>query len=225
MAINDLRSISVGVGFTRRTSAEEVSTTGTRLAAMHLVRNVGTTSEQETLSYYFPFTPQQIQYSNFSPEITEISRPGRLPIVAFARLKARQVSFKFLIAQPQDGLTSSIDESIEFIHRIALEHRPVYFTNLDRQITNLISPDVSNSIFWSIVDLNFSSIRRNKDNQVTAAEANLTLVENNNPTQRIVDLPRITYTSVPPQRNAPRGADRTEDFNSYTQGMQRGPGT
>lgn len=223
MAVNDLRSISVGVGYTTRTQAEEANSSGTRLAGMHVARTVGASGGQETLSYYFPFTPQQIQYSNFSPEITEISRPGRLPIVAFSRLKARQVAFKFLIAQPQDGLTNAVDESIEFIHRMALEAKPVYFTNLDRQITNPIAPEASTSLFWSIVDLSFSSIRRNKDNSITAAEANLTLVENNNPTLRIADLPRISYVSTPPRTNPPRSvADRKEDYNSYTQGSIRG---
>jgi hypothetical protein len=224
MTVNDLRSISVNVGFTTSTE-QSLETAANRLAGMHLVRRIGNTTAQETLSYYFPYTPQEIQYSNFSPELSEINRPGRQPIIALNRFRARQVSFRFLIARPLDGLVLPVDDSVEFVHRMALAARPVFFTNLDRQITNPLSSGDSETLFWSITDLTFSSVRRNSDNKITAAEANLSLVENTNPTIKIADLPRITYTTQTPAANRPASsADRSADFNSYTSGMQRGNG-
>jgi hypothetical protein len=158
---------------------------------MHCVRN---NASQDQLSFVFPFTPQQIQYGNIGPELMEISRPGKMPLVAFSKFKSRQLSVKFLIAVPSDGLFTSIDDSLELLFDMANLARPVFFTGMDKQISNpLGSTDASRNIFWSIQDLNFSSIRRNEANQITAAEANMTLIENVNPNIVVADLPVITY--------------------------------
>jgi hypothetical protein len=75
--------------------------------------------------------------------------------------------------------------------------------------------DASKNIFWSITDLNFSSIRRNEQNQITAAEANMTLVENVNPSVVVADLPAITYNTTVniPKKDNP---DPVPDFLDYT---------
>jgi hypothetical protein len=176
---------------------------------MNVVTGTGQTSIDP---FVFPFTPQQIQYSNLSPEISEISRPGKTPLVAFARYRAKQVSFNFLLAVPQDGLFISIDDQIEQLQRIANSARTVYFTQLDKQITNSLTAGNRNGIFWSIIDFSLSSIRRNADNKIVAAEASMTLVENINPTIKVADLPVITYTSAVPQQNKPsQGNNPKED--------------
>lgn len=155
------------------------------------------------LEFEFPFAPQQIQYSNMSPELSEISRPGRVPLIAFTRFRAKQISFKFLLAIPLDGLFTSVDNMIQTLQQISNTARPVYFTNLDRQISNPLNVGDELRMFWSITDLTFSSIRRNERNEIVAAEANLTLVENNNPLLQAADLPLITYTQTPPNTNPP----------------------
>lgn len=180
---------------------------------MHATRSNET---QPILSFTFPFTPQQIQYANIGPELQEISRPGKMPIVAFARFRSRQLSIKFLIAVPNDGLFTPVDDDLELLFDIANLARPVFFTNMDKQISNpLGTNDASKNIFWSITDLNFSSIRRNDQNQITAAEANMTLVENVNPNVVVAELPVITYGSnitIPPKT----GTDPSLDFLDYT---------
>lgn len=173
-------------------------------------------NSQAQFKYEFPFTPQQIQYSNLSPEVSEIQRPGRTPLVAFTRYRARQLSLKFLIAVPLDGLFSSVDQSIQDLQRLVNSASPVYFTNLDRQITNSLSTGGAQQIFWSITDFSLSSIRRNAENQITAAEGTLTLVENNNPKIKIADLPRITYTVEAPQNNRPGSGPRDVDLTYPT---------
>jgi len=219
--VQDIRQISVAAQ-NRRALIEQFSQAGNEgKPTMHTAR-----SEREgdqPLSFVFPFPPQQIQYSNMSPELSEIARPGKMPLIAFNRFRARQISFKFLLAVPLDGIAISIDSSIEFLQFMAATTKTVYFTNMDRQISNpLVGEDVIR-IFWSIIDLNFSSIRRNQQNEITAAEANLTLVENVNPRLKASELPRITYTSAPPVQNRSRGPVDTDLlFNSYTQGQQRG---
>lgn len=53
------------------------------------------------------------------------------------------------------------------------------------------------------------------------AEANITLVENINPTLKVADLPVITYTSAVPQQNKPSDKPKADDVLDYTQGQIR----
>lgn len=158
-------------------------------------------NNEDPIEFEFLFPPQQIQYSNMSPEMSEISRPGRSPLIAFTRFRAKQISFRFLLAIPLDGLFTTVDNYIQALEIMANTARPIYFTNLDRQISNPLNIGDELRIFWTITDLNFNSIRRNERNEIVAAEANITLVENNNPIISASDLPVITYTDQPPNSN------------------------
>ena len=227
--VNDLRLIGVNLpksatafaGNNLRTENLKTNAKAPAKAGMHTVPT-GSATDTE-YSFYFPFTPQQIQYSNVGPELSEIQRPGKLPIIAFNRYRARQISLKILLAVPQDGLFTSVDESMDYLFAMANTARPVYFTNMDRQISNPLASTTSTSspkIFWSIIDLNFSSTRRNLDNQVVVAEANLTLVENMNPIAKIADRPTIKYTEAPPQTPRSGNKPKETDYLTVTQVRQ-----
>jgi hypothetical protein len=229
-SVNNLKAISVTTARRRAQAFASTATTfqgqgiSTRIGApkdaiMNVVKKQG---EPDIPPFVFPFTPQQVEYSNLSPEISEISRPGKAPIVAFTRYRAKQISFRFLIAVRNDGLFISVDESIEQLQRIINSTRTVYFTNLDKQITNSLTTGNTNGIFWTVIDFSLSSIRRNADNKIVAAEANLTLVENLNPAVKVADLPVITYTSAVPQQNKPSDKPKEDDVLDYTQGQIRG---
>lgn len=180
---------------------------------MHVTK---TKTTDDSLSFTFPYTPQQVQYGNIAPELSEISRPGKMPIVAFARYRSRELSFRFLVAVPLDGLFTSVDNDIELLFDIANTARPVYFTNMDKQISNPLGQnDASKNIFWSIRDMSFNSIRRNESNQITACEVDMTLVENVNPRAVVAELPTITYTETVPLPRAPRSPVETT-FLDYT---------
>lgn len=218
--VSDLRQISVATNRLRNDLVYYQR--GTTLKPTMTVSRGS--SDQPPISFVFPFPPQQIQYSNMSPELTEISRPGRVPLIAFNRFRAKQISFKFLLAIPLDGLVASIDADIEVLQEMANTSRPVYFTNLDRQISNPLNASEDTRIFWSIIDLTFSSIRRNERNEIVAAEANITLIENSNPKIKTADLPVITYTANQPATNPSRRGDKEVEFthNSYTGGQALG---
>lgn len=237
--VDNVRSISVktlGIGGRRRggvtlyantsRGGRALSRPAPALAGMHTVPTGSST--QQPMSYYFPFTPQQIQYANVSPEMSELQRPGKMPIIAFNRFKSRQLSLKFLIAVPQDGLFTSIDESMEFLFKMANTALPVYFTNMDRQISNPLSNSTSSNqskIFWSITDLNFSSVRRNENNQITVAEANITLVENMNPIIKVAQLPVISYSeavpTTPPSGGSGGSGNKEDQYPTYTEVRNR----
>lgn len=224
---SDLRSITISptrtlINRTNRTvifndrsvlQTTYVGQTNVQSATMHLTRRAG----DPAMSFTFPFTPAQIQYSNMSPELSELARPGKMPIVAFSKFRSRQIAIKFLVAVPLDGLFTSVDNDIELLFDMANTARPVYFTSMDKQISNpLGSTNESINIFWSITDMNLSSIRRNENNKITAAEVNLTLVENTNKNVIVATLPRINYAESvpPPTRSTP--TSRETDFLAYT---------
>lgn len=224
---SDLRSITISptrtlINRTNRTvifndrsvlQTTYVGQTNVQSATMHLTRRAG----DPAMSFTFPFTPAQIQYSNMSPELSELARPGKMPIVAFSKFRSRQIAIKFLVAVPLDGLFTSVDNDIELLFDMANTARPVYFTSMDKQISNpLGSTNESTNIFWSITDMNLSSIRRNENNKITAAEVNLTLVENTNKNVIVATLPRINYAESvpPPTRSTP--TSRETSFLDYT---------
>lgn len=205
------------VVFNNRSSLQTtyVGKTNTQYAEMHLTR---TRAGDPNWSFTFPFTPAQIQYSNLSPELSELSRPGKMPLVAFSNFRSRQIAIKFLVAVPMDGMFTTVDDDILLLFDMANTARPVFFTNMDKQISNpLGQTDASKNIFWSITDMNLSSIRRNEDNQITAAEVNLTLVENTNKAVIVGSLPPISYAeNVPPPTRSTSPSSPTRDLLDYT---------
>ena len=220
------RSIQLGTTqvkvVTRRTSAgnrnfQEIFYTNTANntpVTMHVTKRQ---SSDDSLSFTSPYTPQQVQYGNIAPELSEISRPGKMPVVAFSRFRSRELSFRFLVAVPNDGLFTPVDDSIELLFDIANTARPVYFTNMDKQISNpLGKDDASKNIFWSIRDMSFNSIRRNESNQITACEVDMALVENVNPRAVVAELPKIVYTETPNVPKPKPGSPVETDFLNYT---------
>jgi len=183
-------------------------------------------SSQENLEFEFPFPPQQVSYSDLAPEIAQIQRPGKTPIIAFNRFKARQINVRFLVAVPMDGLLIDVEDDIATLQIIAYSGRPVWFYNFDRFFANATgrTDNNSNAFFWSITDMSFESVRRNSAQKIVQAEMNMTLVENTNPNIVVAELPKIQYTNTPVQQNPTStsgGTARERSFIEYTATWQQ----
>ena len=153
---------------------------------------------QAAPEFVFPFAPIDIQYSNLAAEWTDIARPGRTPLVEFVSNKLLNVSFKFLVARPFDGLFYSVDDSLRILRFMASSQKTVSFFGFDGMLTNPFQidgqPTRSNSGFYfHITDFSISSLRRNSSNEITAAECSITVTEVNNPDVTVVQFPVITY--------------------------------
>lgn len=177
-------------------------------------------AEQDDLEFEFPFPPQQVSYQDLAPEIAQIQRPGKTPIVAFARYRARQVTLQFLVAVPTDGLRIDVENDLATLQYIASSARPVWFYNFDRFLGNPIgrTDTDASTFFWSIVDLSFESVRRNSAQKIVQAQVSMSLVENNNPEIVVSELPAIVYSTVPKQQNPRPPADKPKDesFREWT---------
>ena len=179
-------------------------------------------SDQDALEFEFPFPPQQVSYSDMAPEIAQIERAGKTPIVAFNRYRARQVTLQFLLAVPFDGLQLDIENDITTLQFIAASGRPVWFYNFDKFLGNPIGRvgTDATTFFWTISEMNFDSLRRNSAQRIVQADMTMTLIENNNPNITIADLPTITYTDSPEQQNPSDSGDnkpKEQDFMGYTE--------
>lgn len=164
-------------------------------ARMTLNRSDGNTYPED---FFFPYPPIDIQYTNLSAEWTEIARPGRTPLVEYVTNKLLSVSFKFLVAKPFDGVSYSVDNDLSKLRRMASSKRTVSFFGFDGMLTNPFQIEGQETrskagFYFHITDFSIGSLRRNTDNEITAAECSITVVEVNNPDITVVQFPVITY--------------------------------
>lgn len=153
---------------------------------------------QSGYEFVFPFPPIDIQYSGITGQWMDIARPGRTPIVDYAGAQLLQVSFKFLVARPWDGLEYTVDQDLETLRYICSSQNTVTFYGFDGMMTKPFQQPGQprrrgGGFFFHVIDFSVNSLRRNADNKVTAAECTITVQENNNPNISYVSFPPISY--------------------------------
>lgn len=206
MSTSDLRSLRFTIKNTsdrRALSVGQISgavAVSSQNITAKMVLNLSTIQDQP-YEFVFPYAPIDVQYSNMAAEWTEINRPGRTPLIDYSQSKLLEVSFNFLVARPGDGITYSVDDDLVTLRYMASSRRTVSIFGMDGMLTNPFQipgqPNrTSSGFFFHITDFTVRSVRRNKDNQITAAECSITLREVNNPDIGVVRFPAITY---PPQ--------------------------
>lgn len=153
---------------------------------------------QTVYDFYFPFTPQNIQYSDLSDEIAEIPRAGTLPIVTFKSHKLMRVSFEFLVAVPYDGMTLDVEDSLAILRTFSTQsQRGIVFFNMDTMLT---SPwqyrrgPSARPLQFNIAEMSITARQRNSLGKITQAIVNITLVENQNPIMTVEKVPAIKIT-------------------------------
>jgi hypothetical protein len=151
--------------------------------------------DQTIYDFYFPFTPQGIQYSDLSDEVAEIPRAGTLPLVVFKSHKLMRVSFEFLVAVPYDGMSINVEDSLNILRQFSTNsQRGVVFFNMDAMLT---SPHQyrrgpsARPLQFNIAEMNITARQRDSLGKITQAVVNITLVENQNPTMTVVKVPPI----------------------------------
>lgn len=156
--------------------------------------------------FSLPYNPIQLRYGSMGDEISQIPRPGTTPIVAFKNHRLLTVDFQFILAQPGDGLATSVDDKLQILRRFASSgNRVVSLANFDaltsvpHKFRNSFEEARTDGLFFNIVDLGVEVTRRNKSNQITQANVSLSLVENRNPKITIVTIKPLPALK-PPER-------------------------
>ena len=160
---------------------------------MRLLPEPGGSGGNEVFDFYFPYTPQSIDYSDMSDEIAEIPRVGTTPIVTFKSHKLMRVSMEFLVAVPYDGLIIDVEDSLNILRNFAANsQRSVIFYHLDEMLTRGWSyrrGPQGRPPFFTIVDLNINARQRNSNGKITQAIVRMTFIENQNPDIVVVKVP------------------------------------
>lgn len=200
---------------TPRITAQNNSFAQSTLVKYPTMISAKSTNDQDDLEFTFPFPPQVISYRDLSPEMSQIARPGKTPIVAFSRYKARQVDIKFLVAVPTDGLFIDVETDLRILQFMASTGRPVWFYNYDKFLGNQFSDAIVGiaTFFWTITDLSFESVRRNSAQRIVQASVSMSIVENNNPNVVVAELPKITYGEDPPARSNTQNQNNSAEQN------------
>lgn len=148
--------------------------------------------------FSLPYNPIQLRYGSLGDEISQIPRPGTTPIVAFKSHRLLTIDFQFVLAQPGDGLATSVDDKLQILRRFAANgHRVISLANFDaltnipHKFRNSFEEARTDGLFFNIVEMGVEVMRRNKSNQVTQANVSLSLVENRNPKINIVSIKPI----------------------------------
>ena len=217
--ISSLRTVRVSPNRWRRSvgaAGDSTRSTTSSTPAYPIMEAVKIAPNSETLVFQFPFPPEQVSYSDVGPELVEIPRPGKKPLIMWARPKAKRVSFSFLVALPNDGMFIDVEDALQTLQEIARSARPVFFSNADNFLGAPGSYSGSSLTFWSIIDLSFDSQRRNAAQRITSARATITLVENANPQLEVVRLAPIEYTEVVPVNNpVPEEEEAADELRNY----------
>jgi hypothetical protein len=152
------------------------------------------------------YNPIQIRYGNLADEITQIPRPTTTPIIAFRQHRLLTVDFSFVLAQPGDGLSTSMDDRIQTLRKFAASgHRVVSLLNFDALTTRPyqyrnLSPEIrTDGLFFNIAELGIESTRRNRSNQISQANVSISLVENRNPRITVAFIAPLLETSQQPK--------------------------
>lgn len=160
--------------------------------------------------FIFHIAPNEINYSGFGNEWTQIDRVGSFPYIDWKSFKLLQISFSFLVvAKPDkksstaDGIDIPVTEEILRLQRMSQAPYPVMFYGFDRLLTQQFRYDTTEGqkargIQFVIQDLQITALRRNEKMEITRAQANITLQEIPVESTAIIGMPRLNHKSVPP---------------------------
>lgn len=170
---------------------------------------IGTVTE----TFVFPYTPQNIRYSDMGSVWQEIPRAMNTSFVDWSGYKLMKVSMDFLVAgqykpsptdtSVSDGLMSSVGEELNMLRRMATNKFPVTLEGFD----DILQVQMARSRFeqprgiqFVIQDLNIVAGRRTVDEKtglatnpsnISAAQVSLTLQEIPVETVTVVKLPPL----------------------------------
>lgn len=159
---------------------------------------------KETYTYYFPFEPIDIQFSGLANEYVTIDRPGTYPLVERKGSQLAQVSFSFLVINRQSRGVLGIESDLRFLNKFVSAQAPVQFSGTGTFLTSISRAFSSASLTpraWRITEFSITTKGKTETGNINQAECSITLMEDRNPTVKLVKLPAISYKETPPAKS------------------------
>jgi len=193
-------------------AANSITTSSAPLPAILSPINFsGLNPDNDNLPYAltFPFGPINIKYDQYAPQIVQIPRPQRKPLLFKENAKLRTVSFNALLADANTGGMGVLEGEkrymaiLEYITENALPCRFSYGT-------------YSLDFFVVVTQLNFTETYRNEAGVPTRYSVVLQLTEHPMDVQDLTELQAVavepeTFTNIPPVPATPPEEDPPPD--------------
>jgi len=154
----------------------------------------------------FPYGPQGITYDGIGLEYSTVERPGLKPLLEPTAKKQRTIAVIALLATPQDGGKSSVEDMIDVFVNIANESEDCAFTYGVATLPYRVR----------LTQFSYTAIQRDLDGNITQAEINLQLDERILFSQSIVALKAITYAPDPVPDSAKKKTTSSSSSSSST---------
>ena len=143
--------------------------------------------ESSGLEFVFPFGPQDINFGDFGLSYDTTDRPGGKAVLTAVTQNLRTLSVDAILANKYTSGKSSIEGMISTFVRMSEEPYDCAFTYGVVTLPYRVR----------ITSLDYNSVRRDGDGNITQAELSFELTENVGINQSIVTLTAITYDPAP----------------------------
>ena len=154
-----------------------------------------------TREFIFPYAPVEVSYTGLSRQYTELNRPGDFALLDSVAPQLMKVAIQFRVADPKTHGQASIESDLDNLRIISLLTGPILITNMDGYLSRPIAPTAEfkglRLAFFRMTELTVNVKRRNRNNEATQADCQMTLTEDRNPYVPVVSLAPIDYTDQP----------------------------
>lgn len=147
------------------------------------MKQVGVTSP---LTFFFPFGLNNFSHELGSVQFDELARPLQLPILQASGASLQTVSFDFMVAVPQDGISASIETQLKLLQDFVADDASVIFSSVHDFMKSSVSS-------WKISSMTVSIGRVNELGQATSANVNMSCKESTDAKERFLTLPKFKY--------------------------------
>jgi hypothetical protein len=153
-------------------------------------------STLQRVTYVFPVSPNEVSINRLPIAYSEIGRPGRKPILKSAGKQLKQVTATLMVVDADRTFLGSAQPQMDALEALS---------QIDYDM-NIFYPGIDPAAKWRITDLSFRTVRRNTDNVVTLAEANITFSEVVSLPAPVSGMPRIKDVPASRQSSTNPGA-------------------
>jgi hypothetical protein len=153
----------------------------------------------ERVSYSFVISPNEVSTNRVGLNYSEIARPGRKSLLRVSSISLQQLTITVMVINNDRTYKSSAQSQINALEGLA---------NLDYDVSIFYS-GVDPAKRWRITDVRFKAMRRNADNDITIAEADITFTEVMATPAVVPGMPRIK--DIPASRNSPTNPGATDE--------------
>jgi hypothetical protein len=159
------------------------------------VKRLGWDTISGMKSYTFPFGPKKVTYNDFALEYSEVTRPGKKPLMRSLNPKNRTITMNAVVADRSTGGTSSIEDELNLLKDLAGEDYDLTFQHGGVMLPHRVR----------ITRLQISSVQRALGGDITQAKVDITLRESEPLYVKLVHLAAVLEEPEVPGETADEG--------------------